>query len=89
MILHGHEYCVYHNANGDKQISKGVHYNHVDDILYPQPRGTAIPDKIILCKLEPPHQTLVFPDLQRCRVKLKKDDNLKAVRKLVGILATI
>ncbi len=69
VILHGHEYCVYHDANGDKQICKGVHHNHVDDFLYLQPRGTAIPDQIIICKLEPVDHTLLLPDLRRCKTR--------------------
>lgn len=39
----------------------------MDNFLYLQPCGTAIPDQIIICKLEPVDHTLLFPDLRRCK----------------------
>lgn len=48
MVLHGHEDCVYHNAQGDSELRKGVRHNAKENRLELHPCGAALPDQILL-----------------------------------------
>lgn len=48
VVLHGHEEGVYHDAQGDGELCKGVRHNPKEKLLELHPRGAALPDQILL-----------------------------------------
>ena len=64
VMLHGHEDCVEHNADGDAQVHEGVHHHQLDKLLQLQPQRTAVPDQERVGKFVPPGWALLVSFLQ-------------------------
>lgn len=64
VMLHGHEECVEHNADGDAQVHEGVHHHQLDKLLQLPPRETAVPHQERVGKFIPPGRALLVSFLQ-------------------------
>lgn len=66
VVLHGHEDCVHHNAQGDGELRKGVRHNLKQKRLELHPLGAALPDQILLSQADQAGRALLFRFLELC-----------------------
>lgn len=64
VVLHGHEQCVEHDADGDAQVHEGVHHHQFDKFLQLQPWIAAVPHQKHVGKFVPPGRALLVSFLQ-------------------------
>lgn len=59
VVLQGHEERVQHNAEGDGEVSKRVHYHKLDKFLDQKPKWAAIPNEEFNSEVVPAGRTFL------------------------------
>lgn len=73
MVLHGHEDCVHHDAQGDGELCKGICHNSEEKCLELHPCGAALPDQILLSQAGQAGGTPLSRLLEFCNTDVVND----------------